>query len=215
MNFRAMIRVVRKRAGHRFRAGRSKVVQNVAPRGVREVSVDDLFREVGAISCRRIEMVHIGSGIELCNQIQILLQRRGSDEDIEGALRSGAHHLTPLGASAGLAMLACAVVAQHLLPVFLFQNMLYWPGGEKGTICRVLNTVYESVERHDVPLERLVFTQSRVVADYRALLSGLAEAEFYGRSGTNAREVDGAVSRARDSGHAGVEGIVENDAHVR
>src|SRR6266851_3752076 len=70
------------------------------------------------------------------------------------------------------------------------------------------------IQGNDIPLERLIFAQGYVVADDRALFSGLAKPELHRRLGADPREIDRRVTRACNPGYAGVQGLVKHNAYV-
>src|SRR5260370_26387206 len=92
--------------------------------------------------------------------------------------------------------------------------MLDFEGTEYGAILYIFDSIEINIQRNDVPFERLIFTNVNVIAHHRTVLAGTAHAEFYGRIGTDAREIDGAVPGARDSVDAGVQRLVEHNPNV-
>ena len=90
---------------------------------MRKIGVDDVFAEIGAVAAESVEMIHVWRGIELRDQIQILLPGGLDDKNVNGSFRRGADHFPPFGFLAGLAGVAGAVIAQHLLAIFRFQQV--------------------------------------------------------------------------------------------
>src|SRR5690348_5362155 len=154
LEFGMVMRVVRQGARDGLRGRYPKIVYDVAMSGMWKIGVDDVLAEIGAVATESVEMVHIWCGIELRDQIQVLLPGGLDDENVNGSFRRGAHHFPPFRFLVGLAGVAGAVIAQHFLAVFRFQQVFDFSGGKKGPIFRIRNAVQIHIQRHNIPLER-------------------------------------------------------------
>jgi len=56
-----------------LRARDAKIVEKVAVGGMREIGVDGIFRKVGTVASGAVEMILVGTGIELGDELQVLL----------------------------------------------------------------------------------------------------------------------------------------------
>src|SRR6266487_1244851 len=92
--------------------------------------------------------------------------------------------------------------------------MLDLVGAEDRSILYVFDPVEIYIERNCVPFKRMIFANVDVITHHRAALTGAAQAEFYRRIGTDAREIHSAVPRAGDPVEASIQRLVEHNAHV-
>ena len=159
-------------------------------------------------------MVLVGLRVELLDQRQVLLDRGIHHEHVDAALEAGSHHFPPLRLVAGLAGLAGAVFGQIFFAISFFQHALDLLRPDDRTVSRVLHAIHVYIQGNDVPLKGLILAQAYVVADHRTLFAGLAKPEFYRRRGTDARKVDRGMTGAGNSGHAGIERLVQNHAYI-
>src|ERR1700728_243901 len=117
-----LVRVIRKGSRYTFRAGHSEVVYRVAVRGVREIGVDHVFSEVGAVAAHAVEVIYIRRVVEFIDQRLVLLDGGGDDQNIERTLGIGADHFAPFGVVAGLAFLTLAIIAQDCFAIVGFER---------------------------------------------------------------------------------------------
>src|SRR5260370_17823907 len=87
-------------------------------------------------------------------------------------------------------------------------------GTEDRAISYVFDTIDVDVQRNDVPFKRLIFANVDVIAHHGTVLTGTAQAESYGRIGTDTREIHSAVPRAGVSAEASIQGLVDRNADV-
>ena len=198
-----------------FRRGYEKVVHIIGSYGFGEIEIHDPAREIGAVSGEAVEVVHIGLRIELGNQRTVLLDGSVHHEHVHAAFESGANHFAPFGAVAIAAARAGANRCEIFFAVALFKHGLDVFGADQRAVLRIFNAVEIDAERNDVPFVRLVFAQSSVVADDRALLTGAAQTHFHrGVVRADIRKIDGAMAGAGDAGDAGVEGLVQDHSRI-
>src|ERR1700732_2967697 len=97
MRFGMTLRVMREGARDSFRAGHSEVVEDVAVRGMREISVNDVFCKVGAVARDSIEVIFVRERVKLRDDVEVLRDARLDDEEVHAPRQSGANHLPPFG----------------------------------------------------------------------------------------------------------------------
>src|ERR1700730_8554845 len=91
---------------------------------MREISVNYTPGEISTIPGHAIEMILVGKGVELVNQVEILQDRGFDNEHVDAARQSGADHFSPLRVVAGHAGFAGTISGQILLAVSFFERTL-------------------------------------------------------------------------------------------
>src|SRR5437763_2125336 len=214
LSFGMPMGIASKRSRNSFRTGDAEVIDVIGPRGMGEIGVDHATAKISAVAGHAIEMVLVGERVELLDQGQILLDCGRDNEHIHASGHGRSDHLAPLRAIAGHAGFSSAVTRQIVLAISFFEDVLDLMRPHNGPVAGIVHAIQVDVEWHDIPLKRLIFAQSRVVAHHRTGLAFAAKAELYRRLWTDAGKIYGAMPGARNSGNTSIERLVENNSNI-